>query len=244
MLDIALRISRTPAASCRKSAPSAPPKGGLDVVGGPRSPEAVRRRAQRAPASGCRCSSSLRRKRLRPRRSTRRAGRRACTPAPGATRWRRAKPRSAPLTNSNACAPPPRQTAALGLECHAGHGLDFDTARTIAALPEIVELNIGHFLIGEAIFVGLADSREGDAHGDGRGARACRLSGDDRRHRQRPLRHQAHRGDARAVRRAFLARCFTEIEQRRSDRRAEPRRLLRQALRGQGGLRQGARHRT
>ena len=48
------------------------------------------------------------------------------------------------------------QAAALGLECHAGHGLDFASARTIAALPEIVELNIGHFLIGEAIFVGLA----------------------------------------------------------------------------------------
>jgi len=50
------------------------------------------------------------------------------------------------------------QSASLGLECHAGHGLDYDTARTIAALPQIVELNIGHFLIGEAIFVGLAES--------------------------------------------------------------------------------------
>jgi pyridoxine 5-phosphate synthase len=49
-------------------------------------------------------------------------------------------------------------TKKLKLECHAGHGLDFDSARTIAALPEIVELNIGHFLIGEAIFIGLADS--------------------------------------------------------------------------------------
>src|SRR5262249_45681151 len=47
---------------------------------------------------------------------------------------------------------------ALGLECHAGHGLDYDAARLIAALPEIVELNIGHFLIGEAIFVGLAQT--------------------------------------------------------------------------------------
>jgi len=45
--------------------------------------------------------------------------------------------------------------ASLGLECHAGHGLDYDTARMIATLPGIVELNIGHFLIGEAIFVGL-----------------------------------------------------------------------------------------
>src|SRR4029077_9921111 len=42
-----------------------------------------------------------------------------------------------------------------GLEVHAGHGLDFITAERIAALPEIVELNIGHFLIGEAIFNGL-----------------------------------------------------------------------------------------
>jgi pyridoxine 5-phosphate synthase len=50
------------------------------------------------------------------------------------------------------------ETAALGLECHAGHGLDYDAARLIAALPQIVELNIGHFLIGEAIFVGLAET--------------------------------------------------------------------------------------
>ena len=44
----------------------------------------------------------------------------------------------------------------LGLEVHAGHGLDFDTAEIIAAFPEVVELNIGHFRIGEAIFTGLA----------------------------------------------------------------------------------------
>jgi pyridoxine 5-phosphate synthase len=43
----------------------------------------------------------------------------------------------------------------LGLEVHAGHGLDFASAETIATLPEIVELNIGHFLIGEAVFTGL-----------------------------------------------------------------------------------------
>ena len=50
------------------------------------------------------------------------------------------------------------QTTSLRLECHAGHGLDFDSARAIAALPQVVELNIGHFLIGKAIFVGLAHS--------------------------------------------------------------------------------------
>lgn len=43
----------------------------------------------------------------------------------------------------------------LGLEVHAGHGITFDTVKPIAALPEIMELNIGHFLIGEAIFSGL-----------------------------------------------------------------------------------------
>ena len=44
---------------------------------------------------------------------------------------------------------------ALGIECHAGHGLNFDTVAPVAAIPTIVELNIGHFLIGEAIFGGL-----------------------------------------------------------------------------------------
>ncbi len=48
-----------------------------------------------------------------------------------------------------------REAAELGIECHAGHGLDYETAHVISALPQIVELNIGHFLIGEAIFVGL-----------------------------------------------------------------------------------------
>lgn len=43
----------------------------------------------------------------------------------------------------------------LGLEVHAGHGLAYDTVKPIAALPEVMELNIGHFLIGEAIFRGL-----------------------------------------------------------------------------------------
>ena len=44
----------------------------------------------------------------------------------------------------------------LGLECHAGHGLNFETAKIIAKIPQIAELNIGHFLIGEAVFEGLA----------------------------------------------------------------------------------------
>lgn len=44
---------------------------------------------------------------------------------------------------------------AVGLECHAGHGLSYDTAPAIAAIATIVEFNIGHFLVGEAIFSGL-----------------------------------------------------------------------------------------
>ena len=46
----------------------------------------------------------------------------------------------------------------VGLECHAGHGLSYESVVPIAAIPTIVELNIGHFLIGEAIFGGLESS--------------------------------------------------------------------------------------
>ena len=48
-----------------------------------------------------------------------------------------------------------REAAAAGIEVHAGHGLTYNTVRPVAAMPEVVELNIGHFLIGEAIFGGL-----------------------------------------------------------------------------------------
>lgn len=48
-----------------------------------------------------------------------------------------------------------RQADTLGLEVHAGHGIDYETVAAIAAIPEVIELNIGHFLIGEAVFVGL-----------------------------------------------------------------------------------------
>ena len=48
-----------------------------------------------------------------------------------------------------------KQAAALGLEVHAGHGLNFSNVEPVAAIPELAELNIGHFLIGEALFAGL-----------------------------------------------------------------------------------------
>jgi pyridoxine 5-phosphate synthase len=61
--------------------------------------------------------------------------------------------------------------AELGLEVHAGHGLDYDTARQLAAVPAFVEFNIGHFLIGDAIFIGLetAIRRMRQAMDEGRG---------------------------------------------------------------------------
>jgi pyridoxine 5-phosphate synthase len=53
-----------------------------------------------------------------------------------------------------------RLGASRGLEVHAGHGLTFDNVKPIAAIPELIELNIGHFLIGEAIFTGLSAAIE------------------------------------------------------------------------------------
>ncbi|MEY4871414.1 MAG: hypothetical protein RLZZ563_744, partial [Pseudomonadota bacterium] len=49
---------------------------------------------------------------------------------------------------------------ALGLEVHAGHGLTYDNVTPIAAMPEVMELNIGHFLMGEAMFRGLGPAIE------------------------------------------------------------------------------------
>lgn len=60
--------------------------------------------------------------------------------------------REAELTRIKAAA---EYAAEIGLECHAGHGLAFDTVGPVAAIGHVVELNIGHFLIGEAIFLGL-----------------------------------------------------------------------------------------
>jgi len=51
-----------------------------------------------------------------------------------------------------------RDAAQAGLEVHAGHGLDYDNVVPVASIPEIVELNIGHYLVGEALFVGLVRS--------------------------------------------------------------------------------------
>jgi pyridoxine 5-phosphate synthase len=67
----------------------------------------------------------------------------------------------------------------VGLECHAGHGLSFDTVGAVAAIRNVVELNIGHFLVGEAIFGGLDSairrmrSLMDTARADAQGARSA-----------------------------------------------------------------------
>jgi pyridoxine 5-phosphate synthase len=67
----------------------------------------------------------------------------------------------------------------LGLECHAGHGLTYDSVGPVAAIPTIAELNIGHFLIGEAIFSGLESAirrmraRMDEARAEASGARSA-----------------------------------------------------------------------
>ncbi len=73
-----------------------------------------------------------------------------------------------------------RDGADLGLEVHAGHGLTFDTVAPVAAMPELAELNIGHFLIGEAIFIGLDASirRMRDVMDEARGGTAVRNTKD------------------------------------------------------------------
>ena len=130
-------------------------EGGLDAAG---QREALRGAVARLaePAFACRCSlpPSRRRSRRRPR-SVRRSSR--FIPERGATLLPLATPRPAP-PNSNASCGGAALAKSAGLEVHAGHGLDFVTAERIAALPEIVELNIGHFLIGEAVFDGLAEA--------------------------------------------------------------------------------------
>ena len=126
-------------------------EGGLDVAGRAR-PAA--RRGQ--PQAGRHPRLALHRARSAPR-SRRRRGSApissSCTPAPIASARSRATGGRRPRLERLAAAA--RKAAGLGLEVHAGHGLAYDTVGAVAAIPQIVELNIGHFLIGEAIFVGL-----------------------------------------------------------------------------------------
>ena len=116
---------------------------------------------------------------------------------------------------------------AAGLEVHAGHGLDYETAETIAALPEIAELNIGYFMMGEALFVGLGET-----------VRSMRAAMDRGRQRSAWLPHMIigigsdliditrvakvieRHGDR------FLDRIFTDAERARAARRAKSEKMV------------------
>ena len=151
--------------------------------------------------------------------------------------------RQKPMPNGNCCAPAHCWRRASGLEVHAGHGLDYASAETISALPQIVELNIGHFLIGEAVFEGLAETvkfmRAAMDRGRGMAAEPRMIIGlgsdivDVRRIERVIARH----GDR------FLDRVFTAGRAGQGRTARQPHRNLRQAFRRQGGLRQSARHR-
>ena len=113
-----------------------------------------------------------------------------------------------------------RQAASLGLEVHAGHGLDYATSETISALPEIVELNIGHFLVGEAIYSGFepvirtmrAAMDKGRARARERAGMILGIGSDitDIRRIEKVIARHGER---------FLARIFTEKERARAERK-------------------------
>ena len=112
-----------------------------------------------------------------------------------------------------------------GLEVHAGHGLDYATAETIAALPEIVELNIGYYMIGEAMFVGLAETVRDDACGDGPRPRAASAGmiigiGSDLIDIRRVAKVIERHGER------FLDRIFTEAERAKAERRAKNEKMV------------------
>ncbi len=127
-------------------------EGGLDVAGGHNRIAPV---VAALKAAGIRVSLFIEpsgrpdRRRRGHRRGCRRTAHRRLVP--GGARAVAAAPTSCCARLQQAAA----RADALGLEVHAGHGLDYETVTAIAAIPQIAELNIGHFLIGEAIFTGL-----------------------------------------------------------------------------------------
>ncbi len=215
MLAIALRHRPHAACLVPEKRNELTTEGGLDAAGGSAHLAPLRRARWARPASASRCSSI-------PSRASSRRRRRLGAPvvelhtgaycdAAGAARERELQRLVAAAA---AC-------RALGLECHAGHGLGFDTVGPVAAIPTIVELNIGHFLIGEAIFGGLdgAIRRMRALMDEARAPREERLMilgiGSDLIDISRIERTLERFGDR------FLDRIFTAAERARSERRAD-----------------------
>ena len=188
---------RTPPAWCPSGARSVTTEGGLDVAG-PAQPVApavrppARRRHPGVAVHRAQPDPGRGRSRRRRRPGGRAAHRRLLR---GGARGRRGRGRApaGAAARGGRRRPPP-----LGLEVHAGHGIDYETVGPIAAIPEVVELNIGHFLIGEAIFVGLepAIRRMRALMDEARAAQAH-----DHRPRLGPLRHPPHPGHPGPLRR-------------------------------------------
>ena len=155
----------------------------------------------------------------------------------------RGRPR--PRPNSSACARRRRKPSGSGSNATPATGWTSTRRARSPPCRRSSELNIGHFLIGEAMFIGLdasvrrmiaaiAQGRQDD--GEGQGGMIIGLGIDlcDIRRIERMLEHYGDR---------FPHRCFTPIERAKADGTQGARRHLRQAFRRQGGLRQGARHR-
>jgi len=150
MLGIALACA--PAAVCivPEKRAERTTEGGLDVAGQPR----LRSYVERLAARGCRVSLFIESD----------PAQIDAAAAVGAAVIELHTGRYAHLTGDDAAAEAMRlatgamHAAARGLEVHAGHGLTFANVGPVAAIPEVAELNIGHFLIGEAVFTGLAEA--------------------------------------------------------------------------------------
>jgi pyridoxine 5-phosphate synthase len=154
MLASPASCARPIAAWCPRSARNSPPRA---VSMWPRSPAALQEAAARLRAGACACRCSSIRIRARSRRRRRSARRRSsCIPAP--TRRPAARARPQELSRLLASA---QLGARLGLSVHAGHGLHYHNVQPVAAIREIVELNIGHAIVARAIFTGLARARCG-----------------------------------------------------------------------------------
>ena len=148
MIAIALKAQPADCASCPSGARKSPPRAGWMRPGRSR---ALRTRWRACAAAGIELAVH------RPGPAAGRGGRGRARPGDRvAHRCRtptRQVPQQAELARLVACA---RRAVALGLVVHAGHGLNYQNVQPVAAIPEIVELNIGHALIGHALFVGLA----------------------------------------------------------------------------------------
>ena len=216
MIDIALKTKPHAACLVPERRTERTTEGGLDAVG---------QRAQLAPAirtlkaAGIRVSFLSAR---RPRRSKWRPSsahlRSKSTPGAGVMHWLERRMREAEaewqIIRDGA-----ERASRLGLEVHAGHGLDYGTAETIAALPQVVELNIGHFLIGESVFEGLAETikfmRAAMDRGRKKGARMIIGLGSDIVDVRRIAKVIERHGDR------FLDRIFTTVERSKAGGQSE-----------------------